>query len=63
MTSKPTLDEIQAFARRYGLAKLTAEHLARMTELAAYVGDLGRELPRPPRKDDGPAPIFHVPPT
>ena len=30
---KPSLEEIQAFARRYGLDNLAPEHLARMTEL------------------------------
>lgn len=60
-TPKPTLDEIQAFARRHGLEKLTPEQLARMAELAVYVGDLGRNLPRPSRKDDAPAPTFDVP--
>lgn len=58
---KPSLEEIQAFARRYGLDNLAPEHLARMTELAVYVGELGRTLPRPPRKENAPAPIFEVP--
>ena len=58
-TIKPTLAEITAFALRHGLDKLTPEHLARMAELAVNVGDLGRTLPRPARKDDMPAPTFN----
>lgn len=54
---KPSLAEIEAFARRYGLERLAPEHIARMAELAIYVGELGRTLPRPARKEDGPAPI------
>ncbi len=57
----PSLAEIRAFALRYGLDALTPEHIARMAELAVYVGDLGRALPRPPRKQDAPAPTFPVP--
>lgn len=55
---KPTLDEITAFARRHGLDRLPPEHLARMTELAFYVSELGRGLPRPAEKQDAPAPTF-----
>lgn len=58
--AKPTIEEIEAFARRYGLEKLSPEHLARMVELAVYVGDLGRELPRPLRKEAPPAQAFDV---
>jgi hypothetical protein len=54
MTDTPRLEEISAFARRHGLEKLSSEHLTRMTELAAYVADLGRTLPRPARKEDPP---------
>jgi len=57
-TEKPTNEEIAAFARRHGLGRLAPEHVARMAELAVYVGDLGRELPRPPRKEDAPAGVF-----
>lgn len=56
--NRPSDTEIKAFADRHGLDKLAPEHLARMAELAVYVGDLGRTLPRPPRKEDAPAPIF-----
>lgn len=56
--TKPSHDAIEAFALRHGLDKLSPEHLARMAELAVYVGDLGRTLPRPTRKDDLPAPTF-----
>jgi hypothetical protein len=55
---KPSLGEIEAFARRFGLDKLSSEHLARMAELAVHVGDLGRTLPRPRQKEDSPAPTF-----
>lgn len=54
---EPTLDEITAFAERYGLTRLHADHLQRMRELAVYVADLGRNLPRVPSKDDKPAPF------
>jgi len=56
----PSVDDIAVFARRYGLDKLTPEHLARMAELAVYVADLGRTLPRPANKHDRPASTFDV---
>lgn len=56
-TPTPTLAEIEAFARRHSLEKLSPGQLARMAELAVYVGDLGRMLPRPARKEDAPATI------
>ena len=49
------LCEIEAFASRYGLTNLKPEHIARMRELAAYVSDLGRMLPRVSAKQDAPA--------
>ena len=52
---KPSLAEIEEFARLHGLVNLAAEHIARMAELAVYVGELGRTLPRPSRKEDAPA--------
>lgn len=55
---KPTLEDITAFARRHGLERLPPEHLARMTELALYVSELGRGLPRPLLKEDAPAATF-----
>jgi hypothetical protein len=55
---KPTLEDITAFARRHGLDRLPPEHLARMTELALNVSELGRGLPRPAMKEDPPAPTF-----
>ncbi len=55
---KPSLEEIDAFARRHGLVNLAPEHIARMAELAVYVGDLGRTLPRPMHKEDAPATSF-----
>lgn len=59
--AKPSMAEMSAWARRYGLEKLTPEHIERMAELAVYVADLGRTLPRVPRKEDQPAPIFKPP--
>jgi hypothetical protein len=59
--SKPFTDsETEAFAKRYGLVKLTKTHLARMKELAPIASDLGRDLPRLSRKSDAPAPTFLV---
>ena len=57
MSEQPayTLEEIEAFAKRYGLTRLKPEHIARMRELASYVSDLGRTLPRVTSKHDGPA--------
>ena len=49
---KPTIEDMQAFAHRYGLTKLSTKDLERMAELAAYVTELGRQLPRPPNKED-----------
>ena len=56
----PSLDAMTAFAHRYGLDKLTPEHIARMAELAVYVGELGRTLQRPPAKENVPAPTFEI---
>ncbi len=58
--NKPSLAEIEAYAHRHGLDNLAPEHIARMAELAVYVGDLGRTLPRPSRKEDTPAPTFDL---
>jgi hypothetical protein len=57
MSEQPayTLEEIEAFAKRYGLVRLKPEHIARMRELASYVSDLGRTLPRVTSKHDAPA--------
>ena len=59
MTNPPdySLEEIEAFAKRYGLVRLAPEHLARMRELAQYVSNLGRDLPRVANKHDAPASI------
>ncbi|MBS0242301.1 MAG: hypothetical protein JSS20_08995 [Proteobacteria bacterium] len=54
-TTGPGIAEMARWAQSYGLDKLSAEHLARMAELAVYVSELGRTLPRPTRKDDAPA--------
>ncbi|MFY0613771.1 MAG: hypothetical protein JXQ99_19725 [Hyphomicrobiaceae bacterium] len=50
--------EIEAFAARYGLTKLTKDQLARMQELAPIAAELGGQLPRPSCKTDVPAPSF-----
>ncbi len=57
MSEQPayTLEEIEAFAKRYGLTRLKPEHIARRRELASYVSDLGRTLPRVTSKHDAPA--------
>lgn len=60
--TKPTRDAMAAWAQNYGLDKLTPQHIERMAELAVYVADLSRSLPRVLRKDDAPAPVF-TPPT
>lgn len=60
-TAHYSAEDMQAFARRHGLCKLEPAHLARMAELASYVSELGRTLPRPTHKEDGPAPTFVVP--
>ena len=52
--------EIEAFTERFGLTKLTKEHLARMQELAQIAAELGGQLPQPSRKSDAPAPSFPV---
>ncbi|MDH3581819.1 MAG: hypothetical protein OEM91_14485 [Hyphomicrobiales bacterium] len=52
--------ETEAFAKRYGLVKLTKDHLARMKELAPIASDLGRDLPHLNHKSDAPAPTFVV---
>lgn len=59
---KPTREDMAKWARSYGLDKLTPEHLARLAELAVYVSELGRTLPRVPAKENAPAPAF-VPPS
>lgn len=51
-SDKPTIEDMQAFAHRYGLTKLSTKNLERMAELAVYVTELGRQLPRPPNKED-----------
>ncbi len=52
--------ETEAFATRYGLTKLTKDHLARMQELAPIAAKLGGQLPRPNRKSHAPAASFTV---
>jgi hypothetical protein len=52
--------EIEAFAVRHGLTRLTRDHLVRMSELAAEVARGGQAVRRAPRKEDGPAPVFRV---
>jgi hypothetical protein len=59
--TKPGTEAMAAWAKSYGLHKLKPEHIARMAELAVYVADLGRSLPRVPHKEDAPAPVFTLP--
>lgn len=59
--AKLTRQDIETWARSFGLTGLKPEHLARMAELSVYVSDLCRNLPRPPRKEDEPAPTFLPP--
>jgi hypothetical protein len=57
MSDQPSEAEMRAFAARHGLERLAPEHIRRMAELAPYVSDLGRSLPRVPDKAGLPAPI------
>ncbi|RAI02000.1 hypothetical protein DLJ53_11490 [Acuticoccus sediminis] len=61
MTTPWTPEEIAAFAARYGLTDLTPEMLDRMREIADKVAEASAAIPRMPRKDDEPAPVFRVP--
>lgn len=56
-----TGQDIEKWARSFGLERLKPEHIARMAELSVYVTDLCRNLPRPARKEDAPAPTFLPP--
>jgi hypothetical protein len=58
---EPTLEDMQAFARRHGLGGLKPEYVARMRELAVPVARFGLQVRRPPRKEDAPAPEFRLP--
>lgn len=55
--------DIEAFAKNYGLTKLTPDHLNRMRELAPIAVEVGGKLPRPRHKSDVPAPCFKATPT
>lgn len=63
MTEKPgwTLEEIKAYAARYGLTTMQPEHLERMVELANRVSAAGSAIPRMERKSDEPASTFRLP--
>ena len=56
-----TPEEITAFAARCGLKDLTPDMLDRMRVIADSVAEASAAIPRMPRKDDEPAPIFRVP--
>lgn len=56
-----TMAEIAAYAERYGLGGLDEQALARMREIADSVARASANIPRVPRKDDEPAPIFRLP--
>jgi hypothetical protein len=61
--TKPTpysTTEIEAFAARYGLTKLTKDQLARLQELAPIAAEMGGQLSRPSCKSNAPAPSFEV---
>jgi len=55
------VDEIEAFARRFGLSGLSPEHLRELAARGSLVAELGRDLPRQPRKDAEPAHVLRVP--
>ena len=61
MTTPWTPEEIASFAARYGLSDLSPEMLDRMREIADKVAAASAAIPRMPRKDDEPAPVFRVP--
>ncbi len=56
-----TMEEITAYAERYGLGGLDEGALERMREIADKVTLASRNIPRVPRKDDEPAPVFRLP--
>lgn len=60
-TTSWTIDEIAAYAARYGLTRLEPAHLERMREIADKVALASAAIPRMPRKSDEPAPVFRVP--
>lgn len=47
--------DIETFAHRHGLERLSRNQLARMAELAPKIAQLGRGLPRPLAKSTAPA--------
>lgn len=55
---KPSLTEIEAYAIRHGLQRLTPADLERLADLAGYVSELGRALSRPPEKSTAPLAPF-----
>ena len=63
MTDKPvwTLEEVKAYAARYGLTNMQPEHLLRMVELANRVSAAGAAIPRMDRKSDEPVSTFRLP--
>ena len=54
-------EEIKSYAERYGVTGLNDEALGRLREIADKVAIASAKIPRVPRKDDEPAPVFHVP--
>ena len=63
MTDTPawTLEDIKAYAVRYGLTTMRPEHLERMVELANRVTAAGIAIPRMDRKSHEPASTFRLP--
>lgn len=47
--------DIEAFAHRHGMERLSPDHLARMAELAPKIAQLGSGLARPFAKSTAPA--------
>lgn len=62
MTDTPawTLEDIKAYAARYGLTT-SSEHLERIVELANRVTAAGMAIPRMDRKSHEPASTFRLP--
>jgi hypothetical protein len=56
-----TVDEMAAFAARYGLTDLPPEALAHMAALATHTAATAGSVPRVASKSDEPASTFKVP--
>ncbi|MBX9740250.1 MAG: hypothetical protein K2X62_09270 [Beijerinckiaceae bacterium] len=56
----PSLAEIEAYARRHGLADLEPEQMQRLRTMAGAIARAGKEVPRVASKFDQPANVFSV---